>query len=413
MPFSPPKVVLAVNGVFHHFELARELAQRDMLAKIYSTFHWGRLKREGVCRELVRPFPWIHPAQIALRRFATIPDPVSRHIDRAVRISLDQFVARSLPACDAYVALSGSGLASGRVAQRRGAIYVCDRGSSHIRFQDQIVSEEYRLWGLDRTVVDPLFLAREEAEYAEADAITVPSRFALRSFLEMGVPREKLHQIPYGVRLERFRRVAEAPKDEFVVLFAGTVSLRKGVPYLLKAFQELRHPRKRLRLVGPVLPEMQSVFPKFDMTNVEVVGGVPQAKMAEYMSSSHVMVLPSIEEGLALVQGQAMACGCPLVSSLNAGGEDLFSDGAEGFLVPIRSPEAIAERLQQLAEDPELQRRMGEAALARVQRLGGWSEYGAAWAKLIEDLVGGRGTLRGLKWSESKDRGNGDGGKPA
>ena len=68
------------------------------------------------------------------------------------------------------------------------------------------------------------------------------------------------------------------------------------------------------------------------------------------MSSSHVLVLPSVEEGLALVQAQAMACGCPLISSTNTGGEDLFSDGVEGFLVPIRSPEAIAERLQQLAD---------------------------------------------------------------
>lgn len=338
----------------------------------------------------MRSFPWIHPAQIAIQRVAGKPIPMSKYIDRGVRTTLDRYVAASLPACDAYVALSGSGLASGRTARRRGAIHVCDRGSSHIRFQDQIVSEEYRLWGLDRMVVDPFFLAREESEYAEADAITVPSTFALNSFVAMGVPRAKLHRIPYGVRLDRFQRLAKAPENEFVVLFAGTVSLRKGVPYLLRAFQELRHPRKRLRLVGPVLPEMQSVFPKFDMTRVEVVGGVPQAKMAEYMSTSHVMVLPSIEEGLALVQGQAMACGYPLISSLNAGGEDLFSDGAEGFLVPIRSPRAITERLQQLADDPELQRRMGEAALARVQQLGGWSEYGTAWAKLIEDLVAGR-----------------------
>ena len=68
---------------------------------------------------------------------------------------------------------------------------------------------------------------------------------------------------------------------------------------------------------------------------------MPQDRLAAIMSSSHVMILPSIEEGLALVQAQAMACGCPLISSTNTGGEDLFSDGVEGFVVPIRSPEAI------------------------------------------------------------------------
>lgn len=385
-----PQVVLAVNGVFHLFELAHELDRREMLQSIFSTFHWGRLQREDLDRKYVHTFPWIHPAQFALQRFAGIPHSVNRQLNRAVRVTLDGHVARTLPSCDAYVALSGSGLKSGRIAQSRGVVYVCDRGSSHIRYQDRIVTEEYQRWGVEREVVDPYFVRREESEYAQADAITVPSTFALRTFLEMGVPKEKLHQIPYGVRLERFRRMGEPPRDSFQVLFAGTVSLRKGIPYLLEAFRAFRHPHKRLRLVGPVLPEMEEVFRRFDMTDIELVGRVPQAKMAEYMSTSHVMVLPSIEEGLALVQGQAMACGCPLISSTHAGGEDLFSDGVEGYLIPIRSPEAITYRLQQLADDPALQQRMSEAALARVRHLGGWAQYGEAWTKLLKKLTAER-----------------------
>lgn len=381
-----PGVVLAVSGTFHHFDLAHELAQRDMLTRIYSTFHWGRLKREGLDRRYVKTFPWIHPAQFAVQRVVKLPPSLNRRLDRAVHNTLDQYVARTLPPCDALVAISGSGLAAGRVAQQRGAVYICDRGSAHIRYQEQILSEEHRRWGSDHLVIDPLIIAREEAEYAQADAITVPSSFALRSFLNLGVPAEKLHRIPYGVRLDRFRRAGEPPRDRFEVLFAGTVSLQKGVPYLLQAFNTLRYPRKRLRIVGSVLPEMEALFPRFDMTNVEVIGRIPQSQMAEYMSTSHVMVLPSIQEGLALVQGQAMACGCPLISSLHTGGEDLFTDGVEGFLVPIRSPEAITERLQQLADDPALQQRMSEAALARVQHLGGWTQYGDAWEALIEQL---------------------------
>ncbi len=392
MPSSPPRVVLTVNGVFHLFDLAHELASRQMLTRVYSTFHWGRLRREGLDRSFIRSFPWIHPAQLAVNRVLNLPPVVDMYLDRGVRSTLDRYAARTLPPCDAYVALSGSGLLSGRVAQRRGATYICDRGSSHIRFQDQVIAEEYRIWGLDRAVVDPFFIAREEAEYAQADAITVPSSFALRSFLEMGVPAEKLHRIPYGVRLDRFRRNAEPPRDTFQVLFAGTVSLRKGIPYLLQAFAALRHPRKRLRIVGPVLPEVQNLLHRFDMAGVEIIGRIPQAQMAQYMSTSHVMVLPSIEDGFGLVLGQAMACGCPLISSVHTGGDDLFSDGVEGFLVPIRSPDAITERLQQLADDPALQQRMSEAALNRVQDLGGWSDYGNGWAELIENLVAGRRT---------------------
>jgi glycosyltransferase involved in cell wall biosynthesis len=228
---------------------------------------------------------------------------------------------------------------------------------------------------------------REEAEYAAAEAITVPSGFARRSFLEMGVPEAKLFAIPYGVRLDRFRPTLPPSRDRFEVLFAGTVSLRKGVPYLMEAFQKLKHPHKRLRLAGPVEPEAKAVLERFDLTHVEVLGGMPQTKLAECMSSSHVLVLPSIEDGLALVQAQAMACGCPVISSAHTGGEDLFSDGVEGFLVPIRSPEAIHDRLAALAADPDLRQRMSAAAQARVRSLGGWGDYGEKYSSFLKELT--------------------------
>jgi len=387
-PLPSLKVVQAVCGTFHHFDLARELDARGLLECIYSTFPWWRLRREGVDRGKVRTFPWIHTPQLLLGRRWKIPDGVNRDISWAMFRSFDAWTARTLPRCDVFVGISGTGLKTGRRAQQRGGKYVCDRGSSHIRYQDRILREEYGIWGVEREViVDPRMITREEAEYEEADAITVPSEFARRSFVEMGVPPEKLHRIPYGVRLERFRRVGEPPKDRFEVLFAGAVSLRKGVPYLLEAFAKLRHPRKRLRIAGGMDPLLQKLLPRLPQEGVEFLGPLPQDELARVMSSSHVMVLPSIEEGLALVQAQALACGCPLVSSQHTGGEDLFTDGVEGSVVPIRSPEAIVERLQQLAEDPALRQRMSEAALERVRHIGGWREYGERWAELLRQLT--------------------------
>jgi glycosyltransferase involved in cell wall biosynthesis len=121
--------------------------------------------------------------------------------------------------------------------------------------------------------------------------------------------------------------------------------------------------------------------------NVEFLGSVPQERMIELMSTSTVMVLPSIEEGLALVQGQAMACGCPVIASTNTGSQDLYTDGIEGFIVPIRDPGALTQRMQQLAEDPDLRQRMSEAALVRVKSLGGWKDYGDQWEKLLQEAI--------------------------
>jgi glycosyltransferase involved in cell wall biosynthesis len=391
---SKLRVVQSVLGAFWHFDLARELAARGNLERIFSTFPWSRLKREDVPRELVSTYPVIHPALMLLVRWGIeLPESVRWSLDRTNANSFDSWVSANLPPCDVLVAISGSGIKSGRVVQGRGAKYVCDRGSSHIRFQDQILTDEYRRWGVNIRACDPRVIYREEQEYAQADAITVPSEFARRSFLEMGVSPGKVYKVPYGVRLENFSPVSEPPTDSFEVLFVGGVGFRKGIPYLLDAFDRFAHPRKRLRIVGGVQKEIRPYLSRKTIENVEFVGIVPQRELKQIMSSSHVMVMPSLEEGLALVQAQALASGCPLISSTNTGGSDLFTHGVEGFEVPIRSVEAIVERLQQLADDPQLQQRMRNAGIARVQSLGGWQTYGDQYLSVLNQLVSGQPTF--------------------
>jgi glycosyltransferase involved in cell wall biosynthesis len=382
------KVVQAVFGAFHHFDLARELDRRGHLQTIYSTWPWARLQREGLPREKVRTFPWIHTATFLLERYGVLPHWLGEEMGVWTALTFDEFTNSQVRSCDAFIALAGAGLKTGSRLQKDGTIFLCDRGSSHQRWQEKIVSDEYRRWHVDLPVSDLRDTLREEAIYEACDGITVPSHFAQRTFHELGVPAAKVHVIPYGVRLERFQPVAQPSSDTFEVLFAGGVSLRKGVPYLLEAFARLNHPRKRLRFCGDVPAWMKPVIARLPTAQVEFLGVQPQDRMPEIMSRSHVMVLPSIEEGLALVQGQAMACGCPILATPNTGSEDLFTDGVEGFIVPIRDVDALTRRLQQLADDRALQQRMSASALARVKHLGGWSTYGDQWEALLHRLTG-------------------------
>lgn len=388
------RIVQAVFGVFHHFELARELERRGHLSAIYSTFPWRRLEREGLPHSKVQTFPWIHTPEFLLQRFRIGGRWVSDQLGYANALAFDEWTLRRIPTCDAFIALSGSGLKTGQKVQREGGIFICDRGSSHQRYQERIVTDEYRRWGVNLPVSDERDTIREEKIYETADLITVPSGFAARSFLEMGIPADKMRKIPYGVRLERFRPTGEPPKDRFEVLFAGGVSLRKGVPYLLEAFAKLQHPTKRLRVAGAIRPDFEAVLARLPQENVEFLGSVPQDKMIELMSTSHVMVLPSIEEGLALVQGQAMACGCPVIASTNTGSEDLYTDGIEGFIVPIRDPIALTQRMQQIADDSALRQRMSEASLNRVKSFGGWKDYGDQWERLLSEVTSQASAIR-------------------
>ena len=384
------QIVQTTFGVFHHFELAHQLRARGHLRKIFTSWPWARVKREGLPHELVSTFPYFHGTDHVLSRSRFYPARVSIQMNRLNALRFDDFTRRRVPPCDALIGISGSSLLTGQLVQSRGGKFVCDRGSTHQIFQERVLREEYTRWEVPLAPEMPHIGIREEAIYAIADAITVPSSVARRSFIEMGIAPDKVEMIPYGVRLDRFHKVAEAPdpRESFEVLFAGQVSLRKGIPYLLQAFARLRHPGKRLTIVGSVQDHLRPVLARLPMEHVVFTGSLPQGELIERMSRSHVMMLPSVEEGLALVQAQAMACECPVIATEATGAEDLFTDGVEGFIVPDRDVDALAARLQQLADDPDLRGRMAGAAKLRVEQVGGWKEYGAHWESFLLKLTG-------------------------
>lgn len=383
------KVVLTTLGKFHSFDLARQLHAHDALKLIFSGYPRFKLRGEGLPPELVKSFPYLHTPYMAAGWRDRFGVGLLRLWEYWDRTTLDQFAARTLPDADVFVGLSGCGLATGREAQRRGMKYVCDRGSTHIRHQDEVVREEHRRWGLPWAGIDSRIIEREEAEYAAADLITVPSACVRDSFIARGVAPAKVKVLSYGVDLERFHPVDAPSEGGFDMLFVGGVSLRKGVPYLLQAFKALRHPVKTLSIAGMAEPAVVDRLRELGLLTNEVrlLGHVPQPELKQLMSRSHVLVLPSLEEGLAMVMAQALACGCPVIATHATGAEDLFTDGVEGHIVASGSAAVLTERLQRLADDPTLRARMGIAALQRVRSIGGWSAYGDHAMRLYRQMT--------------------------
>ena len=384
------RVVLSTPGKFHTFDLARELHTHGALVAVFSAYPRFKLRNEGLPQELIDTFPWIQAPYMAFPWKHLLPKSIIQQWELLTAVPFGNWVARKLPDCDVYVGLSGSSLAAGKQAHRLGSAYVCDRGSAHIRVQDALLREEHEKWGVPFSGIDPRTIAREESEYAEADLITVPSIFAYRSFIEQGIAVNKLRLLPYGVNVSRFQPVAKPTEGRFDVLYVGAMSLQKGIQYLVQAYQKMSHPNKSLTFVGAPSPELMALLQSRNLwpADIKVLGHMPQTELKNIMSLSHVLVLPSVQDGFGMVMAQAMACGCPVIASSNTGGEDLFTDGDEGYIVPIRDVDALAERLQKLADYPEQRITMEHRALARVQSFGGWNQYGekamAIYAEVLQ-----------------------------
>jgi starch synthase len=235
---------------------------------------------------------------------------------------------------------------------------------------------------------------RQLEEYDAADAIVAPSSFVKQSFINEGVAAEKIRVVPYGVRKAHFAPVSTPPTDGFRVLFVGSLSIEKGARYLFEAFREFRHPRKELLIVGTVRDEVRPIIASISDASVKFLGHVANTSLREIYSASHVMVLPSVQEGFGMVMAEALACGCPVIASANTGAHDLFEHGREGFIVPIRDPSAICDCLTRLADEPDLRNRMSAAGVKRVETMGGWSRYGNEYVDGLNNVInsnGGRG----------------------
>jgi glycosyltransferase involved in cell wall biosynthesis len=382
-------IVLITPSRFHSFELAVRLQKLGRLARIYSGYPMFKLRDTGVDPRFIRTFPWFQTPFHALTRIPWVSQNWFRGWNWHGGEALNRYAARTLPDCGLVTALSGSGSRAGAVIKQRGGVYVCDRASTHIQWVERELTREYDTLGLKWVGIDPRPIANELREYALADAITVPSRFVRGTFIEMGVPGSKIHCVPFGVNLNVFRPTVEK-STKFRLLFVAQLTVRKGVHYLLDAFARAAIPDAELILIGSKTPDTDFLLRRGPMKNVTWLGPLSRGDVVREMSRASALVLPSIEEGMAFVQAEAMACGCPVIATVNAGAEDLFTDGREGFIVPARDANALADRMTRIYRDPKLRAEMGAAALERVKSLGGWDHYGQQALALFDELMNAR-----------------------
>jgi glycosyltransferase involved in cell wall biosynthesis len=390
------KVTLSCGGRFQAFDLAKQLEKRGHLERLITSYPRYPLRKYDVPLSKVRS---VIIKELIDRAWRKAPAPLRDRFSTQYLSAeiFDRWASHLIPNSDVFVGWSGFSLNALRKAKARGIVTVLERCSSHIVTQMELLREEHERYGSGSGIRHPDVVAeivrKELQEYEEADFIAVPSIFAKRSFVERGFPAERLIHVPFGVDLTRFR---PGPKtdDVFRVVFGGGLTLRKGVHYLLRAMAELKLPDAELLLIGPVSDEIRPYLAKYAGT-FRRMDYQPLDQLYRVYNTCSVFAMASIEEGLALVQPQAMACGLPIVATTNTGAEDIVRDGVDGFIVPIRDVEALKERLAYLHAHPEERTRMGKSALERVSTGFSWDDYGARMVSAYERALAGRAARPG------------------
>jgi len=379
------RVTVSVGGKFWAFHLAQELQRHGVLFRLLTTYFGYNARGMRIDRN--RVLTNIAP-ELWFRVLGNIPI-LGRRLDgemRKVR-SFDRWASQQIEGSDLIVSWAGFALETFKRARSMGIKTVLEEGSTHRVFQREILEEEYARQGMKRAL-DRRLEERREEEYGLADFISVPSQFVFRSFVSKGVSPGKLIVTPFGVDLSEFKKIRKEDQ-KFRVLFVANGSFRKGLHYLLQAVHELKLRNLEVCIIAArIADEMKPAMAQY-RGSYRHIGGVPFLDLHRYYSQGSVFVLPSIEEGMALVLLQAMACGLPVICTPNTGGEDVVRNGREGFIVPIRNPGAIREKIQYLYEHEDARKEMADAAFQRVRSEFSWSQYGNRMVKVYNEILGG------------------------
>ena len=237
-------------------------------------------------------------------------------------------------------------------------------------------AERYPEWEptLETTREPEEKLLRKEKEMKLANRITCPSKFVLDS-----IPSEIREQIPCQIapfgspQMPKAHSLTAKEKGKYLkILFVGSMSQRKGLADLFRAMQLLKNEPIKLSILGQ--PSMPMDFYRKQFSDFEYYPACSNSKVREIMRKHDALILPSIVEGRALVQQEALSCGIPIVVTPNAGGEDLIEDGITGHLVPIRSPEKIAEKVLSLFKGIQSKGEMAEECIKKAKEYS-WTAY--------------------------------------
>jgi glycosyltransferase involved in cell wall biosynthesis len=307
----------------------------------------------------------------------------------------DWMVSRMLPRMrDEVDLIHGWPLASLltiRAAKKLGIPMVIERPNAHTAFAQQVVDRECRRLGVDlpdghEHSLNHAVLEREECEYNEAFALLCPSGFVVRSFLDRGFEPSKLLLHSYGYDQERFSptgREATGSKG-LTMVFVGGAAPRKGLHIALRAWHESGAAKRgRFLICGGFMSGYQEALKgMLDHPSIEVLGH--REDVEKWMRSSDVFVLPSVEEGSALVTYEARGSGCVLLVSDAAGAR--CSHMETGLIHRAGEVDELTRHLRLLDQDRGLLEKLRSRSVQELDQLT-WTSAGKTLANLYRDTV--------------------------
>lgn len=361
-------------GRFHVCDLARELHKNGVDVKFYSFVPTSRAMKFGLPKECSASlFYWMAPflflSKIVFRK--------SSFFSRLTTIVQDYLTGWLMRDCDVCIAMSGCFKYAPIRAKKRGAIFITERGSTHILTQKAILD---KVMPKGKSVPD-FNVKRELACYEAADYIAIGSDVVKKSMIDRCVPEEKLFLNTYGVDLSMFIPADYNVEKKYDVIYAGTWSKQKGSDLFSQVIQQL--PDLKFAHVGTI-----GDVPIPKLPNFEHVDPVDQTELPRFYQASRTFLHTSRQDGFSMVLSQAMACNLPIVASYASGASNLKKMVDYPEYVQVYDSPTIEDLCagihKAIQQQKELTFHYGGTAVENLS----WEAYGKRYADFLLKITG-------------------------
>lgn len=334
-------------------------------------------------KDQIRCYPWVEIGRLVAREFnlSNLLHPeVGRFSVDSLYRSLDSKVATRLPRkpdIQGVYAYEDGALASFRTARQMGVKTIYDLPIGYWKCYRELMEEEAALqpgWAvtLQGCSDSAEKLRRKDEELVLATDIIVASEFVRSTLRKAGQLDARISLLPYGAPAEcALPTERSARTGKLRVVFAGALTQRKGVSYLLQAVAQLAS-QVELTIVGQRVAECPALDAALRVHRW--IPSLPHAALLQEISRHDLMVFPSLFEGFGLVLLEAMSQGVPVITTPNTAAPDFISDGEDGFIVPIRDVGAIVEKLETLLLDRNRLAAMSHSATRKAAHHS-WEQY--------------------------------------
>jgi glycosyltransferase involved in cell wall biosynthesis len=391
---DPITVNIAVRGKFHYPAYFNFLQNNSVFARLYFSHGLHTKRKYGLPRASTHNFPISeHVVQIEGRLNALSAKRAQLH--RVLgRLWAAETLAHWQRADLLHFLAHGHCLPLIARARRDRTAILAEVVNSHPHHTNALLDAERDYRQLPpRPFIDPVDAGRIITEVSAADVVLAPSDHVKRTFVANGTKAEKIFVLPYAANVHRFRPQPAATsvgpagrQGPLKIVCVGAVNIRKGQLYLLEAAQRLGPRAVAVTLVGSFDPEMAPLLSRFDGV-FRHIPHIPNDRLCDLLHQHEVFVLPTLEEGMAIANCEAMASGLCVVTTTASGAGAIIRHGQNGFLVPSRDVDALTDQLANLVQDRALAFEIGRCGALDAQDHVNWECYTRTLAKLYRTMA--------------------------